>query len=119
MTVRKLESYVIDCDSCDKVYAVVVALSEADVSRSALQDGWRDNDDGTHTCPKCDNIREHLVAALTPVFGPSASPADDYVPEPGEPEPWGGEEWQRWQDARRLDRQAERQRGTDRDPYSV
>lgn len=91
---------VVVCDECEEVYEHPKFEATRDryklglLVRHATDAGWIDNDDETHTCPKCHNLRTHLVAALSPVFGPEE----------------GSEEWERRRESHRLDRIAELRR---------
>lgn len=56
MSLRKFTTFAVDCDSdgCSGCYADVVEIEYAEtVEAFALRDGWRRNEDGTHTCPGC------------------------------------------------------------------
>ena len=63
MSLRKLETNVVDCDTCDEVYADVVSLSRISIQALALRDGWRLNDDETHACPACVVAGKELALA--------------------------------------------------------
>lgn len=65
--IRKLETYVIDCngDDCDKVFGDVVEMSQRSVIRLAEHHGWQSepfSDDHNAAiywyCPKCAERRK-------------------------------------------------------------
>lgn len=56
MSVRKLITDVLDCDTCDEVYADVVPESLKNLEAFAQRDGWKiEYREGPtiHTCPEC------------------------------------------------------------------
>lgn len=57
MSIRKLETFVIDCDFCDAVYADVVEVSAAHIEQFAVRDGWDASESNArfaqHKCSAC------------------------------------------------------------------
>ncbi len=62
MSYRTFTQTAIDCDSCDEIFYDSCETSAAYAMLCATKHhGWKANDDGTHTCPKCINDPEHLA----------------------------------------------------------